>query len=217
MSMVGTIIYYPENRRATPEPIAPTLTSISQLLYGQSAAGGTDVIQHMLKCNDYTNCDVVTLNTGTPTRPSRQGEAMMRSIADKIATRTAIPTIRPRSASGTRPPSRSTRCCPSAPASRIGLSDSLIAQYRDVIAADYAYVFLNATCVWAWPPWTRTTRCSRASATRPTRSASAPSDARCCNCRRKRTCCTRRSGSFRAVSSHLEQLERHCAPACRST
>jgi conjugative transfer pilus assembly protein TraH len=64
------IIYYPEESARDPEPIAPTLTSISQLLYGQSAAGGTDVIQHMLKCNDYTNCDVVTLNTGTPTRPS---------------------------------------------------------------------------------------------------------------------------------------------------
>lgn len=31
-----------------------------------------------------------------------------------------------------------------------GLADSLIAQYRDVIAADYAYVFSNAICVWVW-------------------------------------------------------------------
>jgi conjugative transfer pilus assembly protein TraH len=60
MSLVGTIIYYPEESARDPEPIAPTLTSISQLLYGQGAAAGTDVIQHVLKCNDYTNCDVVT-------------------------------------------------------------------------------------------------------------------------------------------------------------
>jgi conjugative transfer pilus assembly protein TraH len=86
MSLVGTIIYYPEESARDPEPIAPTLTSISQLLYGQSAASGTDVIQHVLKCNDYTNCDVVTLNTGyTHTPFTAKVEAMMRSIAEKIA------------------------------------------------------------------------------------------------------------------------------------
>jgi conjugative transfer pilus assembly protein TraH len=36
MSMVGTIIYYPEESNRDPEPVAPTLTSISQLLYGQA-------------------------------------------------------------------------------------------------------------------------------------------------------------------------------------
>src|SRR5690606_5557076 len=44
MSMVGTIIYHPEEDARDPEPIAPTLTSISQLLYGQSAATGTNVV-----------------------------------------------------------------------------------------------------------------------------------------------------------------------------
>ncbi len=33
MSIVGTIIYYPEESARDPDPIAPTLTSISQLLY----------------------------------------------------------------------------------------------------------------------------------------------------------------------------------------
>ena len=37
MSMVGTVIYYPEEDARDPEPVAPTLTSISQLLYGQAA------------------------------------------------------------------------------------------------------------------------------------------------------------------------------------
>ena len=32
MSMVGTVIYYPEEDARDPEPVAPTLTSISQLL-----------------------------------------------------------------------------------------------------------------------------------------------------------------------------------------
>jgi conjugative transfer pilus assembly protein TraH len=61
----------PRGSRRDPEPIAPTLTSISQLLYGQAAGSGTNVVQHLLRCNDYTNCDVVTLNTAYSTRPSR--------------------------------------------------------------------------------------------------------------------------------------------------
>ena len=62
------------------------------MLYGQAAGAGTDVTQHLLRCNDYTNCDVVTLNTGLhPHAVHGRVETMMRSIADKIATRTAIP------------------------------------------------------------------------------------------------------------------------------
>lgn len=93
MSLIGTIIFYPEESARDPEPIAPTLTSISQLLYGQSAASGTDVVQHMLKCNDYTNYDGVTLNAAyTHTPFTAKVETMMRSIAEKITTRTrAIP------------------------------------------------------------------------------------------------------------------------------
>ena len=42
--------------------------------------------------DDYTNCDGVTLNTAyTHTPFTARVETMMRSIADKIATRTAIP------------------------------------------------------------------------------------------------------------------------------
>ena len=92
MSLVGTVIFYPEDAARDPEPIPPTITSMSQLLYGQAAGTGTDVTQHMLRCNDYTNCDVVTLNTGYKHTPfTARVEAMMRSIADKIASRTAIP------------------------------------------------------------------------------------------------------------------------------
>ena len=86
MSMVGTIIFYPDEAGRDPEPIAPTITSISQLLYGQAAASGTDVVQHLLRCNDYANCDSVTLNTSyTHTPFTAKVENMMRSIASKIA------------------------------------------------------------------------------------------------------------------------------------
>jgi conjugative transfer pilus assembly protein TraH len=92
MSIVGTVIFYPEDAARDPEPVAPTITSISQLLYGQAAGTGTNVTQHLLRCNNYTDCDVVTLNTSyTHTPFTARVETMMRSIADKIATRTAIP------------------------------------------------------------------------------------------------------------------------------
>jgi conjugative transfer pilus assembly protein TraH len=92
MSIVGTVIFYPEDAARDPEPVAPTITSISQLLYGQAAGTGTNVTQHLLRCNNYTDCDVVTLNTSyTHTPFTARVETMMRSIADKIATRSAIP------------------------------------------------------------------------------------------------------------------------------
>jgi conjugative transfer pilus assembly protein TraH len=74
MSIVGTVIFYAEEDARDPEPIAPTITSISQLLYGQAAGAGTDVTQHLLRCNDY-----VELRRGdaepepTRTRRSRRG------------------------------------------------------------------------------------------------------------------------------------------------
>jgi conjugative transfer pilus assembly protein TraH len=92
MSMVGTIIYYPEEFGRDPAPLAPTLTSISQLLYGQAAGTGTNVIQHLLRCNNYASCDEVTLNTTYDHVPfTAKVETLMRSIADKIASRTPIP------------------------------------------------------------------------------------------------------------------------------
>src|SRR5258706_497652 len=145
MSMVGTIVYYPDEAARDPEPIAPTITSISQLLYGQSAAAGTDVVQHMLKCNDYTNCDVVTLNTAyTHTPFTAKVETMMRSIADKIALRTAIPNNSAEVGfvnQTTEPVYKMLSIGSTIPGS--GLAGSLKGRYRDVIAADYAYVFLE--------------------------------------------------------------------------
>ena len=105
----------------------------------------------MLKCNDYTNCDVVTLNTGyTHTPFTAKVEAMMRSIADKIASRTAIPNNSTEVGfvnQTTEPVYKMLSIGTSISGS--GLSDSLIGQYRDVIAADYAYVFLerNLRCL----------------------------------------------------------------------
>ena len=137
--------YYPEEAARDPEPIAATLTSISQLLYGQSAGAGVNVTQHLLKCNDYVNCDAVTLNTTyTHTPFTAKVETLMRSIAEKIATRTAIPNNSAEVGfvnQTTEPVYKMLSVGATIPGS--GLADSLSAQYRDVIAADYAYVFLE--------------------------------------------------------------------------
>jgi hypothetical protein len=69
---------------------------------------------------------------------------MMRSIADRIATRTPIPNNSAEVGfvnQTSEPVYKMLSVGTSIPGS--GLADSLIGQYRDVIAADYAYVMLE--------------------------------------------------------------------------
>lgn len=209
MSLVGTIIYYPDEAARDPAPIAPTLTSISQLLYGQSAAGGSDVVQHLLKCNDYTNCDAVTLDTSyTHTPFTAKVEAMMRSIADKIATRTAIPNDSAEVGfvnQTTEPVYKMLSIGASIPGS--GLADSLIAQYRDVIAADYAYVFLERNLrvgLAALDKDFLLQQAQREQASQIRQRAQAVLQ----QLAQEKSLLYQKVGSFRAVAGHLEQLER---------
>lgn len=209
MSMVGTVIYYPEESRRDPEPIAPTLTSISQLLYGQAAGSGTNVVQHLLRCNDYTNCDVVSLNTGYSHVPfTAKVETMMRSIADKIATRTPIPNNSAEVGfvnQTTEPIYKMLSVGASIPGS--GLADSLIGQYRDVIAADYAYVFLERNlrlgmAALAKDYTLQQTQRDQANQVRQR------AQAMLLQISQEKNLLYQKVGSYRAVASHLEQLER---------
>lgn len=209
MSMVGTIIYYPEESGRDPDPIAPTLTSISQLLYGQGAASGTDVVQHILKCNDYTNCDGVTLNTAYIHTPfTAKVETMMRSIADKITTRTAIPNNSAEIGfvnQTTEPVYKMLSIGTSIPGS--GLSDSLITQYRDVIAADYAYVFLESNLRLGMAALDKNytlQQTQREQANQIRQRA----QAMLLQLSQEKNLLYQKVGSFQAVSIHLEQLER---------
>jgi len=59
MSIVGTVIFHPEEAGRDPEPIAPTITSISHLLYGQAAGEGKNVIQHLLRCSNIANLSTI--------------------------------------------------------------------------------------------------------------------------------------------------------------
>jgi conjugative transfer pilus assembly protein TraH len=144
MSMVGTVIYPAEDAGRDPEPIAPTLTSIRQLLYGQADAGGGSVVQAMLRCAD-PDCTNVTVDSSYAHQPfSSKVETLMRSIASKITSRQPIPDGSPEIGFVnlvSEPVYRMLSVGTSIPGS--GLADNLIAQYRDVIAADYAHAFLE--------------------------------------------------------------------------
>jgi conjugative transfer pilus assembly protein TraH len=209
MSIVGTVIFYPEDAARDPEPVAPTITSISHLLYGQAAGAGTNVTQHLLRCNDYTNCDVVTLNTAyTHTPFTARVETMMRSIADKIATRAAIPNNSAEVGfvnQTTEPVYKMLSIGATIPGS--GLSDSLIGQYRDVIAADYAYVFLerNLRVGMAALDKDYTLQQSQRELANKVRQRA---QAMLLQLAQEKNLLYQKVGSFRAVSSHLEQLER---------
>ncbi|WP_421883698.1 conjugal transfer protein TraH [Methylibium sp.] len=209
MSIVGTVIFYPEDAARDPEPVAPTITSISHLLYGQAAGAGTNVTQHLLRCNDYTNCDVVTLNTAyTHTPFTARVETMMRSIADKIATRAAIPNNSAEVGfvnQTTEPVYKMLSIGATIPGS--GLSDSLIGQYRDVIAADYAYVFLerNLRVGMAALDKDYTLQQSQRELANQVRQRA---QAMLLQLAQEKNLLYQKVGSFRAVSSHLEQLER---------
>ena len=209
MSMVGTIIYHAEEDGRDPEPIAPTLTSISHLLYGQAAATGLEVTQHLLKCNNFTSCDIVTLNTAyTHTPFTAKVETLMRSIADKIATRTAIPNNSAEVGfvnQTTEPVYKMLSVGSSIPGS--GLAESLIAQYRDVIAADYAYVFLERNLrvgMAALDKDFQLQQTQRVQAHQVRQRAQAMLQ----QISQEKNLLYQKVGSYRAVSGHLEQLER---------
>lgn len=145
MSMIGTVIFYPDEAGRDPSPVSPTLTSIRHLLYGQADASNGNVTQHLLRCNNYTECDEVTLDTTyTHTPFTKKVEDLMVSIADKIRSRQPIPNHSAEVGfvnQTTEPVYKMLSVGATIPGSN--LAESMIAQYRDVIAADYAYVFLE--------------------------------------------------------------------------
>jgi len=208
MNLVGTIIYYPEEDNRDPSPIPPTLTSISQLLYGQAAAGN-NVVQHMLKCNNYSDCDQVTIDTGYQHVPFTQKvETMMRSIADKIASRTPIPNPSPEVGfvnQVSEPVYKMLSIGATIPGS--GLTDSLIGQYRDVIAADYAYVFLERNLRVGMSAMDKDYQLDQIQLEQ-AQQIRQRSQAMLLQLSQEKNLLYQKVGSFRAVANHLEQLER---------
>ena len=145
MSVVGALIFYPQESNRDPDYIGPSITTVTQLLYGQSDAGGGNVNVQLLHCNNYTDCDVVTRTNSNVHEPlTKKVEDLMRSISDNIKTRTAIPNNSTAVGfvnSTSIPVWRMLSVGNTIPGS--GLADVMIANYREVIAADYAFTFLN--------------------------------------------------------------------------
>lgn len=144
MSVIGTVIYPQESAEATPQTIAPAMTSLKDLLYGIGDAGNGQVIGHLLKCTDYTDCTTVNDNmnavfTSFPAKVQQR----MQSIADGIRARAAPPSqaeigfVNMVSEPVYKMLSVGTAVRGS------GLAEELIAQYADLIAVDYAYNFLE--------------------------------------------------------------------------
>jgi conjugative transfer pilus assembly protein TraH len=209
MSLVGTIIYYPEEANQDPAPYAPTITSIAQLLYGQAAASGTDVQQSLLSCNNYTDCDKVTVNTNYNSTPfTAKVENMMRSIASKIASRTPIDNNSPEIGfvnQTTEPVYKMLSIGSTIPGS--GLSDNLIAQYRDVIAADYAYVFLDTNVRMGLAALDKNYLLQQAQREQATQIRQR-AQTMLMQLAQEKSLLYQKVGSFQTVASHMEQLER---------
>ena len=144
MSVMGTVIYPQESDEATPTPIAPTMTSLKDLLFGVSDAGGGQVTAHLLKCSDFTDCTTVTDNMAAAFTPfPKKVRDMMTSMTDEIRNRTGPPS----------PAEIGLVNMVSEPIYQMlgvgtarkgsGLAEALIDQYGDVIAIDFAYNFLD--------------------------------------------------------------------------
>ena len=145
MSIVGTVIFLPPEAGRDPDVIGPSITSVNNLLYGQGDAGGGDIYVQMLKCNNYDSCDSVTrIDNFRHTPLTTQVETLLKSISTSIQGRTAIPNNTAAVGlvnSSSLPLWRMLSVGNSIPGSTLG--QILISDYKDVIAADYAYAFLN--------------------------------------------------------------------------
>lgn len=209
MSLIGTVIFHDEDAGRDPEPIAPTITSIGQLLYGQAATSGGNVTQHTLRCDDYVECKGVTLNTAYSHTPfTTKVESMMRSIADKIATRTPIPNGSAEIGfvnQTSEPVYKMLSIGSTIPGS--GLAESLIAQYRDVIAADYAYVFLEKNLRLGMAALEKEFTLQQSQRELASR-VRGRAQAMLTQLMAEKTALHQKVASFRNVSEHLEQLER---------
>ncbi len=152
---------------------------------------------------------MVTPNTTYNHTPfTARVEALMRSIADKITTRKPIPNNSAEVGfvnQTTEPVYKMLSIGTSIPGS--GLADSLISQYRDVIAADYAYVFLERNLRLGMSALDKNYTLQQAQREQAVR-IQLRAEAVLRQLAQEKIVLYQKVGSFRAVASHLEQLER---------
>jgi conjugative transfer pilus assembly protein TraH len=144
MNFTGTAVYYPESQQREPDVYAPTLSSLADLLYGRADAGGGNVFVKYYKCGDFASCTTLTEVPNYTFEPfTTKVEKLMRSLSDKIATRSNAPTPQEIGFvnSVNEPVYRMLSIGNAVKGS--GQADILITRYRDVIAVDYTYTFLD--------------------------------------------------------------------------
>ncbi len=144
MSMVGTYIYPPDGAAGEAVPWMPTLTSANKLLYGDADAGAGNIRLTLLACNNYTDCDVVSERQYIHTPFHKKVTDMMTRIAERIRSREAIPNNSPEVGFVNQVSEPVYRMLSIGSSNvSVGLTEILIEQYSGVIAADYAYTFLE--------------------------------------------------------------------------
>lgn len=209
MSIVGTTIYYAEETKLAPQPVQPTITNVTNLLYGQGAAANGAIYVQILRCNNYVDCDQVTVdNTYTHVPFTKYVEDLMRSISDKIETRTPIPNNSAEVGfvnSTSEPVWRMLSIGKTIPGS--GLAESLIQQYKEVIAADYAHQFLERNLRLGLAAMGRTWNLN-AEQTKDVTSIRSTANRMLIMLTQEKTALYAKKSSITAAATYFEQLER---------
>jgi conjugative transfer pilus assembly protein TraH len=209
MSLVGTVVFYPEEAQRDPEPLAPSITSISQLLYGQGQGDTGTVIQHLLRCTEFTRCESVRLDQNYVHTPfSTRVDTLMHSIARHIADGQAFTEPSPEIGfvnQTSEPVYRMLSIGTSIPDT--SLAESLIVQYRDVIAADYAYVFLERNLRVALAALAKDFNLNQVQREQ-LNLIRQRAQAMLGQIAQEKSVLYQKVGSYQAVAAHMEQLER---------
>lgn len=145
MSMLGTYVYPDESVNGDPTYVGPTITTVAHLLRGQSDGAGGTVRVQLLRCRggEYAQCLNVDRVDEEVEPLGRKVAALMQSIADAIASRSAIPNPSPEVGlvnNTSLPVWRMLSIGSIVPGSQI--SAVLINQYSEVVACDFAATFL---------------------------------------------------------------------------
>ena len=148
MSITGTTIYPDATDNASePQSYPATITDPNQLLIGDASAGANNMIAlNVLNCSgDLTNC---LINPGSSTTTSTMQSltdrvgALMRSISDKIASRTALAAAEANFVNNVPMPVYNMLASSNA-INNSAISDSVINAFQEYVAIEYARVLLS--------------------------------------------------------------------------
>lgn len=146
MSITGTTIYERAVDGASePRPIAPTLRSVSDLLYGNvdggSAVAPGQVRVKLLRCSG-SNCTTVTESNEVMPSLTTRVRTIMYSLSDKIATRSGAPSTAEINFVNWVPTPVYRLLSSSNAINNPAIASSKIEQYAQYVAIEFAYALL---------------------------------------------------------------------------